>query len=495
MVQENINKKAGRAVKWSFLTSLIPKFVMPVINMVLARLLTPEAFGAVATINLVLTFAEVFTDAGFQKYIVQHEFENDEDLDKSTNVAFWTNTIVSLIFILVIVIARNPLASLVGSPGLGTALAISSLNILIVTFCSTQTAIHRRNMDFKKLFYPRMCTLFIPVFVTVPLAFFLRNYWALLIGTMVTNIVNAIVLAALSKWKPSLSFDLQSFKEMFSFSMWILVDAVLVWLTSYIGTFIVGRFLDSHHLGLYKTSISTVNSITSLFASSISPVMFSNLSRCQNDDALMKKTFFSYQRLVGTVLIPMGIGMFLYRELLLAIFLGKQWVEATEFLGIWGFISSITIIFANFSSTFYRSKGKPKLAMISQTILLCVLVPTLLISAQISFRALYLSRSLVTLFAILQSLVIMRVIFSVKIRETVANVFPIIVSSLVMSAVALGLQQLGNSFIWQIVSVVICVIVYFVFLVAVFPKSRKELFSLLQVNKFVGKFLPKRRVK
>ena len=493
MEQKTISNKAGKAVKWSFFIEMSSKLVMPLVNMVLARLLTPEAFGAVATINLVLTFAEIFTDAGFQKYIVQHEFDSDDELNRSTNVAFWTNSLVALIFIMAIVLARDPLAELVGSPGLGTALAISSLNILIVTFCSTQTAIHRRNMDFKKLFYAKMCTLFIPALVTVPLAFFLRSYWALLIGTTVTNIVNAVVLAALSKWKPSFSFDVDQFKNMFSFSMWILVDAVLVWLTSYIGTFIVGRYIDSYHLGLYKTSISTVNSIVSLFSSAIAPVMFSNLSRCQNDDAQMKNTFYTYQRLAGVVLIPMGVGMFLYRDLLRAILLGDQWGDATEFLGIWGLLSTITIIFSNFCSTYYRSKGKPKLAMISQAIYLCVLVPALFFSVKISFRALYYARSLATLFAIVQSFVIMRVVFKFKIHQTLLNVLPIIVSALFMGAVALGLQQLGDSMIWQIISVLICIVVYFGFLLLVFPKNRKEVLDMLKVKQIANRFLPKRK--
>ena len=493
MEQNNINKKAGKAVKWSFITEMASKIVMPVVNMVLARLLTPEAFGAVATINLVVTFAEIFTDAGFQKYIVQHEFESEEEKDRSTNVAFWTNTLVSLVFIIAIVIARNPLAALVGSPKLGNAIALSSLNILIVTFCSTQTAIHRRNMDFKKLFYAKMCTLFIPAVVTVPLAFFLRSYWALLIGTMATNLVNAIALASLSKWRPSFSFDCVAFKNMFSFSMWILADAVLVWLTSYIGTFIVGRYLDDYHLGLYKTSISTVNTITSLFSSSIAPVMFSNLSRCQNDDAQMKKTFYTYQRLAGAALIPLGVGMFLYRDLLRAILLGDQWVDATEFLGIWGFLSSITIIFSNFCSTYYRSAGKPKLSMISQVIYLCVLIPALFFSVKISFRALYYARSLATVFAVILSFIIMRIVFKFKIHQTIFNVLPIVISSLFMGAVALGLQQLGSSLVWQIISVLICIVAYFTFLLFFFPKIRKELLNTFKVKSMLNRLLPKHK--
>lgn len=495
MTQMNIQKKAGKALTWSFLTELLSKLVMPIVNMVLARLLAPEAFGAVATVNLVITFAEVFTDAGFQKYIVQHEFDSEDELYKSTNVAFWTNTFVSIVFISAIAVARHPLAELVGSPGLGNAISLASLNILIVTFCSTQTAVYRRAMDFKKLFYAKVCTLFIPALVTVPLAFLLRSYWALLIGTLVTNSVNAIVLASFSKWKPKLTFDFGMFRNMFSFSMWILLDAIAVWLTAYIGTFIVGRSLDDYYLGLYKTSMTTINSITSIFASSIVPVMFSQLSRCQNDDNEMKKTFYTYQRLAGLLLIPMGVGMFLYRDLLRTILLGDQWVEATEFLGIWGLLSSVCIILADLCGTFYRSKGKPVVALISQLCCLCILSSALFISVRFGFRALYYARSLATIFAILQALFIMRVLFKFKVHETIGNLLPVILSSLIMAGVAIGLQQLGSSILWQFASVFICIIAYFSVLLLLFPKMRKELFALPLVEKMLKKVGPRAKTK
>ena len=56
--------------------------------MILARILVPEEFGVVATVTMIVSFADIFTDAGFQKYVVQHQFKTKEDEDLSINVAF-----------------------------------------------------------------------------------------------------------------------------------------------------------------------------------------------------------------------------------------------------------------------------------------------------------------------------------------------------------------------------------------------------------------------
>lgn len=96
------------AAKWSSIGEVCAKLIAPVTNAILARLLIPETFGVVATLTVVISFAEIFTDAGFQKYLVQHEFAGEEDLELSTNVAFWTNLLLSLVLWAGIAIFATP---------------------------------------------------------------------------------------------------------------------------------------------------------------------------------------------------------------------------------------------------------------------------------------------------------------------------------------------------------------------------------------------------
>ena len=136
----------------------------------------------------------------------------------------------------------------------------------------------------------------------------------------------------------------------------------------------------------------------------------------------------------------------------------------------------------NFCSTYYRSKGKPKISLIAQILYLYVLIPALALSVRVSFRALYLVRSFATFFAIVLAFVIMRILFKFKIYETIGNLVPIILSTLVMGAVALGLQQFDGSIVWQFVSIFICIIVYFATLLCLFPKMRMELLRIPKVQ-------------
>ena len=486
-MSNNMNQKIGKATVWSSVTEIMAKLISPIVNMVLARLLAPEAFGLVTTITMVISFAEIFTDAGFQKYLIQHEFANDNELNKSTNVAFWTNLSISTLACIIIFFFRHQIASLVGNPELGSSISIASVLIIIAAFSSIQMARYKREFDFKTLFFVRIGTVLIPLVVTIPFAIMLRNYWAILIGNFASQLFNAIVLTLKSKWKPKLYYSWKLFKEMFSFSAWTLLESISIWLTSYIGVFIVGNYLNDYYLGLYKTSMTTVNSYMSIITASITPVLFSALSRCQDNHNEFRKTYYTFQRLVAIFVIPMSIGIFLYRELVTNILLGSQWLEASGFVGLWGLMSGFTIVFSHFSSEVYRSQGKPKISLLSQVIHLIFLIPILIISVKSGFEVLYVARSLTRVQGIVVALIIMRVCFHFKIFDIFKNVFPAIISSFVMGIVGFFLKQITSHIIWQITSILICIIVYFIVLFAFFPHIRKEILSSSYVKKIKSK--------
>ena len=238
----NFNNQIIKATKWSSITEIVAKLITPITSVVLARLLTPEAVGVVTTLTMVIIFAEIFTDAGFQKYLIQHEFKDEVDRTQSTNVAFWSNLVMSLLIWLFIGMFCEPLATMVGNPGLGHVLTIACVSIPLAAFSSIQIALYKRDFDFKTLFKVRIVGICIPLIVTIPLALWLRNYWALVIGTIAVNLVNAVLLTVYSKWKPSLYYSFAKLKEMFSFTIWSMIEAVSIWMTSYIDVFIIGIY-------------------------------------------------------------------------------------------------------------------------------------------------------------------------------------------------------------------------------------------------------------
>lgn len=482
MEMSEVSKKTALATRWSSLTEIIAKLVTPISSMVLARLLVPEVFGMIATINMVISFADMFTDAGFQKFLIQHEFKDEKDLDDSTTVAFWTNLSVSLLIWFFICVFSGEIAKLVGNPGLGNAIAVAAISLPLTSFSSIQMARYKRKFDFKTLFYVRIVCVCVPLFVTVPLAFITRSFWALIIGTIAGNLANAIILTARSEWKPNLFFSMEKLKEMFSFSWWILLESISIWLTSYIGTFIVGTNLSDYYLGIYKTSMTTTNQVIGLITSATSAPLFTALSKLQNDDKDFSNVFFQYIQAISIFVIPLGVGMYLFRDLTTAILLGNQWGEAADFIGLWALTSSFCLVLGTYISGLYNAKGKPVLSFVVQMLHLVVLIPVLIIGSQISFKTLYISRSLVRFEFVAVQMIFMKIYLKMSPLHLVKTIVPSLICTIIMSSAALVLGKVTNTMIWQMVSVVICIIVYFISMRILYKETFKKALNILGLS-------------
>lgn len=479
-------QKMQQGTKWSIVTEIGTKLISPITNMILARLLTPEAFGVVATVTMITSFADMFSDAGFQKFLIQHDFEDEDEFFKSTTVAFWTNLAISVFAWLLIFLFSEPLAALVGNEGLGNVIWIAALSLPLTSFSSIQMAHYRKQFKFNILFWIRMVAAAVPLVVTVPLAFITRSYWALIIGTLVGNVINAGILTICSDWRPTFYYSISRLKEMFSYSWWILLESIVVWLTSYIGTFIVSIYLTQQEVGLYKTGMNTVNQIVSLITSATSAPLFSALSVLKNDNDAFEKIYIRYIRAIGTFVIPMGIGIYIYHDVITKILLGDQWMQISSFIGLWGVVSSFTIIWGTYCNGVYNAKGKPKLSVLSQVLHLIVLVPVIIIGCKIGFQTLCTMRSLVRIQMILVQMIIMKFAIHFSLVKYMKSSFTSILCSVIMAAVSIVCLHISDNIVWQIISMFISMIIYFI---AYFILFRKIILDTFQA---IGVPLPKK---
>lgn len=477
--KDNLQTKVANAAKWSSITEIAAKIVSPITNMVLARILVPEAFGVVAMLTMIISFADMFTDAGFQKYLVQHEFKDEDEKYKNTNVAFWTNLVISLFLWAIIAIFRDSIAILVGNPGLGYVIVIACTQLPLTSFSSIQMALYRRDFDFKTLFMVRLVAVFIPFFVTIPLALFGLSYWALIIGAICTQLSNSTILTIKSKWNPKWFYRVGILKEMLSFSIWSLIEAISIWLTTWVDALIIGSVLSGYYLGLYKTSTSMVNALMALITASTVPVLFSALSRLQNDSEQFTQLYFRTQRLVSIFVFPLGVGVYLYSDFATEILLGSRWSEASGIIGVWALTSAIMIVLGHFSSEVYRSKGRPKLSFLAQVLHLVVLVPACIISSKYGFWTLVYVRSWIRMEGVLVDFIIMKFAMGIPVLKTLRNVFPTAISAAGMGLGGFYLKQLHHGVVWNFISIIICMALYFG-LLNLFPNMRGETMGIVK---------------
>ncbi|MBO5051099.1 MAG: oligosaccharide flippase family protein [Clostridia bacterium] len=475
-MQNGFHNEVLKATKWSVMAEIAAKLAAPIVNIILARLLVPDEFGIVASITIITSFADIFTDAGFQKFIVQHEFEDVDSLNKYSDVAFTANAVLSVLIFSIVFCFRRSLAAAVQCAEAYNGLVVAALSILCTSFSSISIARFRKNLNFKPIFYIRIGSSLVPLLVTVPLAFAFKNYWALVIGSVCQQLFIAVMAVAFSTYKPRLRLNMKMFSDMVFFSLWNLMETLSIWFAGQANIFIVANVLNSYYLGLYKTGMATINSYLSIITASISPVLFSALSRAQNDTETYRNTFYKFQKIMSMLVLPLGVGIFLYRDLAVLLLLGSQWGEIADFMGLWALISAFTITFSNTACEVYRSMGKPKISFVLQMIYLIIYIPVVYWSARAGFRVLCYAGCFVRLFPVLLDFITLSVFFGISFRSLLKNTYTQIIAVAVMAAVGVLCQHAENAIAWQFFSILICAATYVIALL-LFPDTRRELRS------------------
>ena len=364
------------ALKWSFLSELASKLVQPVVFVVLARLLTPEDFGVMSAALMVMAFSQIFWEAGMGKALIQRQ----KDVETAANVAFWVNFGLGVIIAGLLYVAAKPIAqTFFQDPRVTAVIQVMTFQVFLGALGSVQTALLQKEMGFKKLFWVRFATVSLPGLASIPLAWQGMGYWALVAGTLAGQVAQVIMLWYMSPWRPDRSFHLPVAKEMGMFGAWVGLSGLLAWFYTWMDALIVGMYLGSHDLGVYKAGTQFVATLFALFLSSVIPVLYSAMSKNgeQNIGVLLERSI----RMFGIVFIPVSLLLFCFSRDIAGVLFSGRWDGIGDVIAVISLTSGLACVVAPCAEA-YRSSGYPKYEALVMLISAGFFFPIFLISVK-----------------------------------------------------------------------------------------------------------------
>lgn len=483
MNSSEIKRAANKSVKWSFFGELFAKIATPLSTMILARLLSPTIYGIATAAVIIVSFCETVSENAFSRFIIQHDFKDEEEYRKYFSVSFFTSLILSILLCAAVFALRFPLSKAVGNSGYELVLVVSCLQIPFAAVNALYSADLKRRFGFRKLFYIRIVFCVVPFIVTVPLAFFGFGYWALVVGAIAGQVIECPFLILSCKRNLKAYFSWEIFKETFRCSLPIILESTVIWFCTWTGTIIAANYFNSEIVGLVKVSSSTVNSIFALFATTFTSVLFPALSRLKNDKESYQNTFYSIQGAALSILIPLGIGIFFYSKLVTNIFLGEKWQDAAFIISIYSLTKPLMLTFNNFMSEVFRSKGHFYSSMFYQIAMLVFDLLLKLTIGRISFEWFIWTTVFSNLFTTALAILILKFRYGFSIRKQGKSLFP----SLLCSALMIPLILLGTAtnagLAKSIGQVIMCIVLYFSLLHLLFPAVFQNTLSYISVKR------------
>lgn len=355
------------ALKWSVLSELSVKAITPLTFIILAGILTPEDYGIASIALMIISFSQIFWDAGLEKSLIQTK----DNIEHAANIVFWTNIALSIGIYIIIFSASEYLAAAFKDTRITQVIQIQSIQIIFLSLCSVQTGLCKRNLNFKTLFWVKLATTLTPCIISIPLALIGFKYWAFVWGYVFGSAAQTIILWTLSDWRPKLYYDFNIAKKMMSFGKWIVGEAFLEWCLIYFDLIIIGFFLTSHDLGLYNFGNKIVGMIFTLIVAPLLPVLYSYLSREQDNFAKIKDITAKSNKIILSLVIPASIIFIALSDTIANIFLGDKWTGISEVIMVFGIRTIISYLIMG-NSEAYRAMGRPDLN--TKIFIICLLI-------------------------------------------------------------------------------------------------------------------------
>jgi O-antigen/teichoic acid export membrane protein len=403
------------ALKWSFASELATKAIQPVVFIVLARVLTPEDFGVMTAAMMVVAFSQIFWEAGMGKALIQRQTDTQE----AANVAFWVNIGLSIVIASLLFIAAGPIARTFFHDERVTAvIQIMTLQVFLGAVSSVHTALLQKDMGFKKLFWVRFATVSLPGLASIPLALGGMGYWALVAGTLAGQAMQVIMLWYKSDWRPQLSFDTHVAKEMGRFGAWVGVSGMLAWFYIWADSLIVGMYLGSHELGLYRTGNQFSSMVFAIFFGPIVIVLYSHLSRIGGDKQRLREAAVKVIKTLTFIAIPLAIIIFSLADPLSLALFGEKWRGISLVIGVMAMMHGFSWI-VGMNGEFYRAMGKPSYETIVTGATFVIYLAAYLISIRYGFEYFIWTRLGLAIAALFFHLVVINKILLVPLRPIV----------------------------------------------------------------------------
>ena len=176
MNEEKLKSQMTSGMIWKFAERFVAQGVSFVVSMVLARILMPEDYGAVAIINLFITIADVFLSSGLNTSLIQKK--DADDLDFST--IFYLNLGLSLVLYLILFLTAPFIAKAYDMPILNSAIRVFALRLPVSAFQIIQVAYISKKMQFKKFFLATIVGTVLSAIVGIVMAIKGMGVWALI---------------------------------------------------------------------------------------------------------------------------------------------------------------------------------------------------------------------------------------------------------------------------------------------------------------------------
>ena len=330
----SLKTKTLSGLLWSFIEHLSKLGLTFIIGIILARLLTPSEFGIIGMVTIFVGLSQSLVDSGFTQALIRRN--NCTQADYCT--VFYFNLIAGLFLYFVLYFCAPVISLFFKEPELILIIRVISFGILINAFSMVHRAILTREINFKLQTKISIISSSLSSLIAIVMAYNDYGVWSLVCKSLVGFFFTSLLLWTWNKWRPSLVFSRNSFKEMFSFGYKLMLSGLLDGLYRNVYLIVIGRFFSAADLGFYTRAEQFNNLPSQNVTGVIQRVSYPVLTKIQDDLPRLK---IAYQKIIKSTMLLSFTAMIILaasaKPLILTL-IGEEWLPSVVYLQLLSFI-------------------------------------------------------------------------------------------------------------------------------------------------------------
>ena len=280
-------KSMQTALKWAFIMSWGPSTIASLLTLVLAMYLGPEEYGIVAIAALYMQFNKMFLEGGLGAAIVQRKHLDPEHLD----AVFWITLILSMALMGICWVVAPYWAGVNHDAAQVTnILRIMAFVMPIQGLTVVQESLLEKTMDFKSLAIRSNVAALVGGLVGLGMAIRGWGAYALVGEDIVGAILRLALLWGLSTWRPTWTFSWPHLKELWGFSVYVLLGQIGTFVQRRSDAILIGVFFGPAAVGIYRLADRLINMVIEVATRPFVMVVLPQFSHLQDDIPALRKS-------------------------------------------------------------------------------------------------------------------------------------------------------------------------------------------------------------
>ena len=191
--------KIVNAIGWSAIERFSAQGISFIVQLVLARLLTPSDFGVIGMLSIFLQISQVFIDSGFANALIQKQ----DCQDKDYSTVFYYNLATSILLYIILYFSAPYIAEFYSTEIITSVLRVLTLVLIFNALSIVQRTILVKKVDFKSQSKVTLTSSLLSGCLGIYLAFSGYGVWALVVQQLSNSIIQLILYYAIVKWVPA----------------------------------------------------------------------------------------------------------------------------------------------------------------------------------------------------------------------------------------------------------------------------------------------------